>query len=94
MMGKMTWVMSRQVVVVNELGLHARSAAGIAKLAENAGKGVWIAKQEEIADAKSILDIISLVCPKGTSITIGIDDTADEEILNGIVSLIEGGFGE
>jgi len=88
------WAMSKQVVIVNELGLHARSAADIAKLAVNAGKGVWIAKREETADARDILDILTLACPKGTKITIGIDDTSDEEILNRIVSLVESGFGE
>ena len=94
MMGKTVWAMSRQVEIVNELGLHARSAAGIAKLAEAAQKGVWIVRKEEIADARSILDILSLACPKGARILIGIDDISDEEILNRIVSLVESGFGE
>ena len=94
MKDRTAWVISRQVVIVNELGLHARSAAGIAKLAENATKGVWVAKGEEIADAMNILDILTLGCPKGTKITIGIVDASDEEILNRIVSLVESGFGE
>ena len=33
---------SRDVVVVNEFGLHARSAARIAHLAKNARAGIWV----------------------------------------------------
>jgi len=89
-----TRAISRQVVIVNELGLHARSAADIAKLAANAKSGVWITKGNDSADAESILDILSLACSKGTKITISIDDPLDLGILNRIVTPVEKGFGE
>jgi len=86
--------LSRQVIIVNDLGLHARSAAKIAKLAQNVKSNVWIIKDGERADASSIIEILTLTCPKGTKITLTIDDQADLGILNELVQMIESGFGE
>jgi phosphotransferase system HPr (HPr) family protein len=82
------------VVIVNELGLHARSAAKIAELAQNSKAAVWVKKDAEKANASSIVDILTLACEKGSKITLIIEDKADRPILEGIVNLIETGFGE
>lgn len=85
---------SKDVIIVNELGLHARSAARIAKLAEGAKSNVWIIRSGEKVDAKSIIEILTLACPKGSRITVKINDQKDIEILKAIVELVESGFGE
>jgi phosphocarrier protein HPr len=82
------------VVIVNELGLHARSAAKIAELAQNSKAAVWVKKDAEKADASSIVDILTLACEKGSKITLIIEDKADRPILANIANLIETGFGE
>ncbi len=86
--------LSREVVIVNELGLHARSAAKIAELAQNSKAAVWVKKDAEKADASSIVDILTLACEKGSKITLIIEDKTDRPILEDIVNLIETGFGE
>jgi phosphotransferase system HPr (HPr) family protein len=86
--------LTRTVKLTNPLGLHARAAAKIAKLAENARCAVFIAKDGEEADAASILDVIGLYCPCGSEITVRITDPKDIDILNGIVQMIGAGFGE
>lgn len=43
--------------IKNELGLHARSAAQIAEIAINSKGNIWVMKNEEKADASSIMDI-------------------------------------
>ena len=86
--------LSRQVAIVNELGLHARSAAQIAALANRSTASVWIQKGNEKADASSIMDILTLACEKGSKITISIENKADFNILEAIIELVEGGFGE
>ena len=86
--------LSRDVVITNELGLHARSAARIAKLAQNGESKIWIIKDGAKADATSIIDILTLCCEKGSKITIKIDDQSDHAILNDLVQLVENGFGE
>jgi len=82
------------VTIKNELGLHARSAAQIANIAVNSTANVWLKKDDKIADASSIIDILILACEKGTKITIIIENWADINILNAIVDLVDSGFGE
>ncbi len=86
--------LSRKVVIQNELGLHARAAAKIAKLAEGARSEVYIVKDGQEVDATDILDVIALYCPYGTEVAVKITDPADVKVLNGIARLIEIGFGE
>ena len=81
-------------MIVNELGLHARSAAKIAEVAQNAKYKVWIARDTEKVDAASIIDLLTLGCVKGTEIVIWIENTADQSIMDEIVDLVETGFGE
>lgn len=90
----MSHTLSRDVVIINELGLHARSAAGIAKLAQNANSKVWLIRGKERVDASSIIDILSLACSKGSKITLEIDEESDINILNEIIELVKKGFGE
>ena len=85
---------SKNVVIVNELGLHARSAAKIAQLAQAATAGVWLEMDGEQADATSIIDLLSLGCPQGTTVTVTIKDGHDTNILDALVDLIKNGFGE
>jgi phosphocarrier protein HPr len=85
---------SIDVTVVNDLGLHARSASKIAELAMQATAKVWVQRNEERVDAGSILDILTLACEKGSKLTILIEDKADITILNRIVDLVKNGFGE
>ena len=86
--------LSRCVTITNDLGIHARSAAKIANLVKNVKSNVWIVKDGKKADASSIIEILTLVCPKGSLITLTIDDQSDLGILNDLVQLIESGFGE
>lgn len=93
-MGEQIKEKSKQITINNDLGLHARPAAMIAKIALNAKAGIWILKDNEKVDASSIIDILTLACAKGTVITIEIDDPDDADILDEIASLIESGAGE
>lgn len=86
--------LSRNVIIINEFGLHARSAARIAELVQNAKSKVWIIKDGKRVDASSIIDILTLACGKGSNITLTINSWSDIDILNAIVQLIERGFEE
>lgn len=85
---------SRITIIRNELGLHARSAARIAELAGNAVSNIWLVKDDQKADASSIVDLLTLACEKGTKIKIIIEDPADADILAALVDLVDNGFGE
>jgi phosphocarrier protein HPr len=85
---------SKEATIVNELGLHARSASQVARLAAKARSSVWLCKGDRKADATSIMDVLTLECPKGTKLVVLVEDPDDTEILQQIVTLIESGFGE
>ncbi|WP_084156439.1 HPr family phosphocarrier protein [Desulforegula conservatrix] len=86
--------LSRTFLVHNKLGLHARPAASIAKLAQQAKSDIWLIKGDEKADAASIIDILTLACTQGTTIKVEITDHNDTSILENIASLFETSFGE
>lgn len=86
--------LSEEVTITNELGMHARSAAMIAKLAAQAGSKIWISKGAEKADASSIMDMLTLEGVKGTKLKITAEDSTDLKILDKIINLIGIGFGE
>lgn len=86
--------LSKNVVIVNELGMHARSAAKIAHLVKLAKAAVWLERDGERADATSVIDLLSLGCPQGATVSVVISDSADMHILEAVVELIENGFGE
>lgn len=84
----------REVTVVNELGLHARPAARVAKVAQAACAPVWVMYGTEKADAASILDLLALGSSRGARVTITVEDPADRPVLEALVRLFESGFEE
>lgn len=92
--GTMNQHLFRDLVIVNELGMHARSAAKLAKLAQQAQSGVWLERDDERVDAKQVIDILTLAAAKGDQVRIKIDQSQDQETLDRIAQLIKDGFGE
>jgi phosphocarrier protein len=88
------YALIRELTIVNELGLHARSAAKIADVAQNAKHKVWVAYEGESVDAASIIDILTLGAACGSRIEVMVEDDRDADILNTIANLVEAGFGE
>ena len=84
----------KKLTIVNELGLHARSAARIAEVARNAKHKVWVTCEGERVDAASIIDILTLGAARGSQIEIRIENVEDAIVLNAIAHLVESGFGE
>ena len=82
------------VTIVNELGLHARAAAKLAKLAGTATGNVYLEAQSERADADQVIDILMLGAAVGDTVRVVIDDAADRPVLEQIVRLFADGFGE
>jgi phosphocarrier protein len=78
----------------NPLGLHARPAAQIARLAQEARGPVWVSIGADSVDATSVLDLLTLACEAGASITVSIENPADRTVMDAIVALVEGGAQE
>jgi phosphocarrier protein HPr len=84
----------RDVKIVNELGLHARSAAKVAKAAQKAQGRVWIETKDEPVDAKQVIDVLTLGAAQGDHVRIAIETSDDLEVLETMVDLFASGFGE
>lgn len=82
----------KQLTVNHPLGLHARPAGVIAKLASQASSNVWLHKNGKTADATSIIDILSLECGPGSQLTVTVDSPEDAWILDSLSKLFASNF--
>ena len=85
---------SRQVTVVNQLGLHARAAARFVHLATRFQAHIRVARDDKVMDGKSIMGILLLAASRGTSLTITAEGDDEEEAVTALTQLVETGFGE
>jgi len=81
-------------MVKNASGLHARPAGVLAQAAGKCRCDVTIHVGERDVKAKSILNIMAAAIKCGTEIEVCCDGENEEESLNQLCSLIEGGLGE
>jgi phosphocarrier protein len=78
----------------NKLGLHARAAASFVRVAQKYGAEVFIERNGQTVNGKSILGILTLACPMGGMITVMAEGADALEVLAELEALIENKFGE
>ena len=86
--------LTRTLRITNELGLHARSAAKIVELSAQFEARLYLSKDEQEVDGGSILSILTLACPKGTTITVRIVGNDAEPFMKTLCCLFNEKFGE
>ncbi len=89
--------LSRDVVVSNRLGLHARPAMQFVDLANQFQSSVKVVKEGEEpgeADGKSVMEMIILAAVEGTPLRIEVDGEDATTALDGLAGLFESKFGE
>jgi phosphocarrier protein HPr len=87
-------VTSQAVTVVNQLGMHARAAAKFVHLATRFEARVRVARDRREMDGKSIMGILLLAAPRGSTITISADGADESDAVSALVALVQSGFGE
>lgn len=85
---------SRQLTVVNELGLHARAAARFVSVASRFRSQIRVTRGQRTMDGKSILGLLLLAAARGSELTISADGPDEEEAVAALGSLVERGFEE
>lgn len=85
---------SKDVMVQNQIGLHARPATFFIQKANEFRSSIWIEKEERRVNAKSLLGILSLGIIGGTQIKIIADGADEQAAVNALVELVESGFSE
>lgn len=84
------------VAVVNRLGLHARAAAQLVRLAGQYRCTITLRREDSggFANAKSILSVLALAAPFGTVLWIEAEGVDEQEAFDAITSVFANGFGE
>ena len=84
----------RQATIVNSLGMHARPAARLVKLASSFQSHVELVKDGVAINGKSIMGVMMLAAECGSSIIIRADGPDEAAALDALAALVAEGFGE
>ncbi|MDE6520371.1 MAG: HPr family phosphocarrier protein [Ruminococcus sp.] len=84
----------RDVIVKNQVGLHARPATFFIQKANEFKSSIWIEKEERRVNAKSLLGILSLGIVGGTSVKIIADGADEKTAVDALIELVDSGFSE
>lgn len=86
--------LEQDFIVANRLGIHARVAAQIVKTASRFDSEILISKCGVTVNAKSILDLMTLVCPHGSRVHVSARGHDASEAISSLASLFQTKFGE
>lgn len=84
----------KDVVVQNQVGLHARPATFFIQKANEFKSSIWVEKEERRVNAKSLLGVLSLGILGGTTIRIIADGSDENDAVESLVKLVLSGFSE
>ena len=87
-------MIERNVKIVNRLGLHARAAAKLVHLAGSFESNIWLLRDGEEVDAKSILGILLLAAAQGAKLQVRCEGRDESAALEALAELIASGFDE
>ena len=87
-------MVSRQVTVVNALGLHARAAARFVKVASRFRSQIRVTRGQHTMDGKSILGLLLLAASRGSELTISADGPDEADAVEALGALVKRGFEE
>ena len=82
------------VTIINRLGLHARAAAQLLRLANTFKSDITLIKGDQKANAKTIMELLMLAATKGTLLTINAEGPDEETAVKAIIELIDKKFNE
>ena len=87
-------MMTKECVIRNRLGLHARAAAKFVHTATRFGSQIRVSREGRTMDGKSIMGILLLSASAGTTVVITADGADEADAVDALCRLVEGGFGE
>ena len=86
--------LTKEVMVVNKLGIHARPAAQFVKLANRFASEIFVEKDGEKVNGKSIMGLLMLAAGPGSTVTVEAHGDDASQALNELEELIKHKFGE
>lgn len=87
---------TKELVVQNKMGIHARPAAMIVRIANTFSGDVWVEKDDEQVNGKSIMGLMMLAAGKGSKLTVRAEGDAENarKMLGELEKLFENRFEE
>lgn len=87
-------MVEKEVEIVNEVGLHVRPASMLVEVASKFKSDVWIEKDGQEANGKSIMSILLLCAEKGCKVNIKAEGPDATQAVEALVGVVKDRFGE
>ncbi len=87
-------MISREIEIINKLGLHARAAARLVTAASLYDCQVQLCKEEQQVNGKSIMGVMMLAAGQGTRLTLVTDGVDEAAAMQDLDTLVRSRFGE
>jgi phosphocarrier protein HPr len=87
-------MISRNVTIINRLGLHARAATRLVNCASEFISEIILKRGARSVNGKSIMGVLTLAAATGTDLTIEANGADEKQALDAVVRLISNRFGE
>ena len=84
----------KELLVQNKMGIHARPAAMIVRITNKFKADVFVEKDEEQVNGKSIMGLMMLAAGKGSILTVTAEGDDAALVIQEIEQLINTRFGE
>ena len=84
----------KELTIVNRLGLHARPAAMFVRIASRHRAEIWVAKEGEEVNGKSIMGLMMLAAGQGSKLRIRCEGPDADKAVEELEELIKAGFNE
>ena len=84
----------KELTIVNRLGLHARPAAMFVRIASRHRAEIWVSKEAEEVNGKSIMGLMMLAAGQGSKLRIRCDGPDADKAMEELEELIKAGFNE
>jgi phosphocarrier protein len=84
----------KEITIVNRLGLHARPAAMFVRIASRYRSEVWVEKEGEQINGKSIMGLMMLAAGQGSKLTIRCEGPDADKVMEELEELIQQKFNE
>ena len=85
-------IRSEDLVVANEMGVHARPAAMVVRITNKYEGEIWVEKDGERVNGKSIMGIMMLAAGAGSKLTVHTDSPQADELFEELRNLFAGKF--
>ena len=86
--------LEKEITIVNRLGLHARPAAMFVRIASRYRSEVWVEKEGEQINGKSIMGLMMLAAGQGSKLTIRCEGPDADKVMEELEQLIQQKFNE